>query len=486
MPACPDEATVLAFTGGALDAPARRAVEAHLAACAECRVLISELARRSGTLAMTMPTAFGHTRPAGGVAPTINDAGGAVPSDGLPKPGDVVGGKYEVEWVIGAGGMGVVLAAQHRLLKQRVAIKFPVPELRYAPQGRERLLREARACARLRSEHAVRLLDVDTLEDGSPYVVMEYLLGRTLAARLREHGPMASAEAVDVVVQACEALQEAHAAGIVHRDLKPSNLFETNRFDGSPMVKVLDFGIAKARLGASQKALTGTFGVLGSPGYMSPEQIRSTRDVDARADIWALGVTLHELATGELPGSARVHPNGLDRVVRRCLEHDPSKRFATAAQLASALAPFGGPTARAIAERLAQPHSSVPPRRRRQRPVLALSLAAGVVAAGVAASAAWLVRGHIASPEPTALAQAPDAPAKMSTAPPAATVAPLPTPAVSLAPESDWTPVPTPSASAVASARAPVSTRPPQRPRPAVPAPNPASVTDPHGLSDRK
>ena len=273
------------------------------------------------------------------------------------QPGDLIAGKYRIDQVLGQGGMGVVVAATNLHIDQRVALKFLLPELLSDGAVVERFLREARASARLRSEHICRVHDVG-LENGAPFMVMELLDGRDLASMLSAGGPMPVAVAADCVLQATMGLAEAHALGIVHRDLKPANLFVTRRLDGTPLVKILDFGIAKAP-SDTQFNLTRTTAVMGSPGYMSPEQLRSTRDADARSDIWALGVTLFELVAGRPPFTAesiteltlRVAmdptpplpgvPREFAQVVARCLEKDPSRRFANVSQLAAALAPFG-------------------------------------------------------------------------------------------------------------------------------------------------
>jgi eukaryotic-like serine/threonine-protein kinase len=274
-----------------------------------------------------------------------------------PSPGDVLAGKYRVERVIGEGGMGVVVAATHLQLGQLVALKFATVE---SGAAAARFLREAKSAVRLRSEHVAKVTDVGTLESGFPYMVMEYLEGQDLSEVLRVRGPLPVSDAVGYVVQACEAVAEAHALGIVHRDLKPHNLFLTTGVTGLPKVKVLDFGISKTM--DSELALTRTAEIVGTPMYMSPEQLRSARDVDLRADIWALGVILYELLTGRLPFEAEnlphlctmvatetpkapsVHrpdlPPGLSEVVLRCLERAPEARFADAVELVAALAPF--------------------------------------------------------------------------------------------------------------------------------------------------
>ncbi|MGZ3454966.1 MAG: protein kinase domain-containing protein [Polyangiales bacterium] len=287
--------------------------------------------------------------------------------------GEILAGKYRVERVLGRGGMGLVVEAVHLQLEQPVAIKFLLPEATSIQGASARFLREARAAARIKSEHVARVLDVDQLPSGEPYMVMEYLVGTDLHRLVREQGPLSVQTAIDYVLQACEALAEAHAMGIVHRDLKPSNLFLTHRPDGAALVKLLDFGIAKAPTSWSQPELTR--GLLGSPLYMSPEQLRDSRSVDARADIWALGVILHELLTGRFPfeapseaalgamvatnppASLREHfssaPEGLEKVILRCLEKDPQKRFDDVGALATALRAFAGDRSQISVQRIA-------------------------------------------------------------------------------------------------------------------------------------
>jgi len=285
------------------------------------------------------------------------------------KTGDVVGGKYRVEKVLGAGGMGVVVAATHVDLDQKVALKFILPQALAGKGNVERFLREARAVVRLKSEHVAKVFDVGreavgTGEEERPYMVLELLEGMDLAKLNREKGPFAVADAVEYVLQACEALVEAHALGIVHRDLKPQNLFVTRRLNGTPLVKVLDFGISKAVGPAAegQMSLTDSTAVIGSPLYMAPEQMRSARAAEIRSDIWALGVILYELLGGQLPFDGetvtevcirvvneappelmKLRP-GLDEklvaIVMRCLEKDIDARFHNVASLATALEPF--------------------------------------------------------------------------------------------------------------------------------------------------
>jgi serine/threonine-protein kinase len=289
------------------------------------------------------------------------------------NPGDILMDKYRIDRVLGVGGMGIVVAATHIELQQRVAIKFMLANKIAARQHYERFLREARAAVRLKSEHVARVSDVGAMESGAPYMVMEYLEGRDLAAVLEHRGPLPIAEAIDHVLQACEAVGEAHAAGIVHRDLKPANLFLTTDAGGVDCVKVLDFGISKTT--DSELALTKEAEILGSPLYMSPEQLKSSKDADLRADIWSLGVVLYQLITGTTPFHAdqmqalcaRVFfgeptpiatlrsdvPPGLEAAILQCLEKDRTRRWRNVGEFSAAIAPFGSPRARGYAERVA-------------------------------------------------------------------------------------------------------------------------------------
>jgi serine/threonine-protein kinase len=282
-----------------------------------------------------------------------------------PAEGTIIAGKYRVERTLGAGGMGVVVAAFHEQLAQRVAIKFMRGEAARDENAVGRFVREARAAAALANEHVTRVLDVGTLENGAPYMVMEYLAGVDLGEVLNRDGPMSVPLAVEAVLQACEALAEAHARGIVHRDLKPANLFATTRPDGSRLVKVLDFGISKALDFAhpeSGNSLTASGLVMGSPGYMSPEQVRSSKAVDARSDVWSLGVILYELLTGvspfvgetmgdtlarivadEPPSLAQLRPDvppALAATIAQCLARKLEARVQSVAELAQRLLPF--------------------------------------------------------------------------------------------------------------------------------------------------
>jgi hypothetical protein len=280
------------------------------------------------------------------------------------QPGQILLGKYRVEHVLGEGGMGVVVAARHLDLGELFAIKLLLPAMLADEDAIPRFLREARAAARLKNEHVARVQDVGRLEDGTPYMVMEYLSGKDLKQVVRERGPLPPREAVTYLVQACEAIAEAHALGIVHRDLKPANLFLSHRSDGTFCVKVLDFGISKD-LDPSQKVdanLTKTGMVMGSPIYMPPEQMASIRDTDARGDIWSLGVILFQLLTGTVPWMAETLvelvtrvvttppprptklrpelPLALEAIVLKCLEKHREQRFQSARELMAALQQF--------------------------------------------------------------------------------------------------------------------------------------------------
>jgi eukaryotic-like serine/threonine-protein kinase len=277
--------------------------------------------------------------------------------------GDILAGKYRVEKIIGMGGMGIVVAATHLDLREKRAIKLIRPDAEN-DQSVERFLREARAVVRLRSEHVAEVYDVGRLENGAPYIVMELLEGQDLSAMLAARGPLPVEEAVLYVTQACHALAEAHAVGIVHRDLKPGNLFVTRRSNGTPCVKVLDFGISKnTKPERPDLEMTGAKDLVGSPLYMAPEQMRSARKVDPRADVWALGAILYKLLTGRAPFQAPTVPeifaltlgrqvrlpsvlrpeisSDLDAIILRCLDKQLQNRYPTAAELGVALLPHG-------------------------------------------------------------------------------------------------------------------------------------------------
>jgi eukaryotic-like serine/threonine-protein kinase len=288
----------------------------------------------------------------------VSDSEASIPF----RSGDLIAGKYRVERVLGAGGMGVVVEAMHVDLERKVAVKLIREELAAESSTVERLMLEAKAAAKIRSEHVGKVLDVGKLPSGAPYIVMEYLEGCDLCQLLEGQGALKITQAVDYVMQACEALAEAHAARIVHRDLKPENLFVARQADGSPIIKVLDFGISKQLGNAERRQLTNPSTAVGSPRYMAPEQMQAG-EVDVRADIWSLGAILYECLSNHaafdsdtLPGiCAQVlsqdpkpleqrtpHvPSRLAEVITRCLKKNRDERFSNIAELADALAPFG-------------------------------------------------------------------------------------------------------------------------------------------------
>jgi len=223
--------------------------------------------------------------------------------------GQILDGKYQVEKILGKGGMGVVVAAMHLQLREQVALKFLLPSEGRSEEFNARFLREAKISAKLRNEHVVKVSDMGVLDNGAPYMVMEYLEGEGLNRVLRREGPLPVVRALDYAIQACEGLAEAHALGVVHRDLKPSNLFVTKRRDGTDLLKVLDFGISKANLldVAEMEDLTTAGTMMGSPRYMSPEQLTDTAHVDMRGDVWSLAVILYEMLTGAPPFVGETH-----------------------------------------------------------------------------------------------------------------------------------------------------------------------------------
>jgi serine/threonine-protein kinase len=365
------------------------------------------------------------------------------------NPGDTLAGKYQIDRIIGRGSMGVVMAARHIHLDEQVAIKFMLPDAVSDREQVARFLREARAAAKIKNEHVARVMDVDVMQSGMPYIVMEYLDGQDLGALLEKSGALPMSDTIDYVVQACDALADAHALGIIHRDFKPSNVFLARRRDGKLVTKILDFGISKMKVG--EVAMTSTVALMGSPAYMSPEQMLSSRDVDLRTDIWAVGVTLYQLLSGVLPFNGTtvpevcahvIHvepaplrsvrpqiPPGLETVVMRCLVKDRNRRFQNMAELVAALLPFANPltaVASSRASRAAGPAVAGDPRphpsfasgslsawpsdprentvpvwggtvngehsRRSSRWILAAGIALGLAAGAV--FAAWALRGR--------------------------------------------------------------------------------------------
>lgn len=308
----------------------------------------------------------------------------------VPSVGEIFAGKFKIEGLLGEGGMGTVLEATHLLLKQRVAIKFLQPALAQHQELLTRFVGEARKASTIRSEHVARVLDIAVLQDGVPYIVMEFLPGVDLEGLLLMRTNIPVEEVIDYILQACEAVAEAHKLGIVHRDLKPANLFLTTRADGSPLIKVFDFGISKSlrsrrsRLGANTadsdleltatKTITATGAMMGTPLYMSPEQFLDSKHVDERTDVWALGAILYYLFSGKPPFEgenavtvlARMAtkpppplrairqdvPEALEAVILRCLQREADARIATVGELAEALEPFASASSKLSVQRI--------------------------------------------------------------------------------------------------------------------------------------
>ncbi len=329
---------------------------------------------------------------------------------GIPQPGTVLVGKYRVERALGEGGMAVVLEATHLALGQRVAVKLLRGNAARSQEVVARFLREAQIAAQLPPEHIARVTDVGQSQDGTPYLVMELLVGRDLAHELHARGPLPIVEAVDLVLQACEGVAEAHAVGLVHRDLKPANLFLTRRRDGAPVVKVLDFGLSKAAVDKASHALTQTTSNFGTPQYMSPEQIQSAKHVDARSDQHALAMVLFELLTASPPFEADTVtalaviiatkpppmaselrpevPHGLSAALARAMAKRPEDRFPDLAGFAAAIGPYGGVNAGPQASAIAAILAAVPQSRSAAAPDAATATAPAELAARAAAPSA--------------------------------------------------------------------------------------------------
>jgi serine/threonine protein kinase len=310
-----------------------------------------------------MTRARAYSRDSRGPASSRSSRVSGRPRDAaLPKAGEIIAGKYEVVRTLGEGGMAVVFEALHLRLRQRLAIKVLRPDIPEFSEVLARFEREARATAQLRSVHTARIVDVDTLPNGLPYIVMEYLEGLDLDAALQASGPMPVEQAVDIVLQVTDAMSEAHSLGIVHRDLKPANLFVCRSRSGDrPLMKLLDFGISKITEDDESGRITQAHAYFGTPCYAAPEQLRSAGDADARSDVWSLGIILFELLTGRPPFTgaataviARVLsdpipwplelrpdlPRDLARVMLQALKRDPAERFQSMREFAQALAPF--------------------------------------------------------------------------------------------------------------------------------------------------
>ncbi len=378
---CLDESELLAYADGrGVVGRSRSDLEGHVASCAECRTLLSALAQSASVVQVKSGAAFAATEFGGNATMRLPSSEGLVNvamESGAPvsvvrattpelavRVGEVLAHKYRIERVLGVGGMGVVVAARHLALGQSFAIKFLHPQIAREGEAKARFLREARAAAQLRGEHVVRVTDTGALESGTglevPFLVMELLDGQSLGTLLRAGRRFTVDESVLYMLQAAEALAEAHRMGMVHRDLKPDNLFLARRADGTPFVKVVDFGISKTREEGAL-SLTSHNAIMGTPRYMAPEQMRSSKDVDARADVWALGAVLYELLAGvppfdapsitELITQVQLAPHvpvasrvaglapALAAVVEGCLRKDPASRIADTMALARALRP---------------------------------------------------------------------------------------------------------------------------------------------------
>lgn len=285
--------------------------------------------------------------------------------------GTIVEGKYEVDRVIGTGGMGDVYLVRHSMLGQRFALKVMHKSSLDEEEGK-RFITEARVTAQFENEHIVKTIDFGILPDGSLFSVMEYLEGEDLDARLTRKLRLPVEEAVSYILQTCVGLASAHREGVVHRDLKPANLFIARKQGGSTILKILDFGIAKNH--AMNESLTSSHAIFGTPTHMSPEQLRSSKNVDARADLWALGVILYQLITGELPFDAEspamyfgeilhkeprpmamfgIQNAELEAVIMRLLRKDPAERTPDVATLAEELAPFASVASLALSGEVA-------------------------------------------------------------------------------------------------------------------------------------
>mgnify|MGYP000016914443 FL=1 len=338
-----DAQTIAAFARGTLPKDETARAMGHITACDACRIAVSD----ASFDAMETDDSIGDE---------------SIKSPEPLSSGQLVEDLYRVEGVLGRGGMGTVYAARHTKGGYLVAIKVMVHT---SGSGVVRFLREAETCRKLTSEHVARVFGASKLPSGAPYLVMEYLAGEELAAIIKR-GPVPIRDAALYLSQVCAGLQEAHSLGVVHRDIKPENLFVTKRPDGSPVVKVIDFGVSKiTRTNLdSESSLTATQALLGTPSYMAPEQLMAAKNVDARADLWSVGVVLYELLTGKLPfvGSnilALMHatttttpqpisslrpdvPVEIDECVAGCLQHDPQRRYARIDEVAAVLAPFVG------------------------------------------------------------------------------------------------------------------------------------------------
>lgn len=370
---------LLRFVSGALGQERAREIRAHVDTCDDCRELLAIAGREAAS------------------------AGELGEPDSAPiVPGIEIEGRFRIEREIGRGGMGVVYAAEHLSMHRRVALKVLNDEAGGDEESISRFIRETKVAAKLASPHAVRVYDVGRLATGAPYMVMELLDGRDLERVLADEGPIDVARAIEWMLQACDAIGEAHAAGIVHRDIKLTNLFLAD-LPPEPIVKVLDFGLAKGFAGGmGDGSLTRPGAFMGTPSYMSPEQLLSAKDVDARTDVWAFGVALYRLLTQSYPFEAtnlaalcaRIAggepppppsarragvPRAIDDVVQRCLARSADARYPDAHALAAALAAslrFQEQTTVRAASRPAEAASSTLPIAARPVPAPAPAVAA--------------------------------------------------------------------------------------------------------------
>jgi serine/threonine-protein kinase len=336
--------------------------------------------------------------------------------------GTVLDGKFQIEKALASGAAGDVYEAMHLGLATRVAVKVLRPGIpETADIRRKRFMREARVAAGLKSEHVVRIYDIVAPPEGPTYIVMELLQGETLAERVRRVGALPVAEAVNFVLQAAKPLGEMHDEAIVHRDVKPSNLFLARDADGKERIKLLDFGVAAFQqpVARADSSLTLSEVVVGTPRYMAPEQVQASKRVDARADVWALGVTLYELLAGTPPFDGQTVLAVLNQIEKR----EPRRLTEVRSEVPAALAdivhacltkdPAGRPgSARALAEALGAVTGARASTRRDRRPLVAAGVLAVLVVVGIAA----------------VLRHAPEAPAEAAAAPPTPTSPSTPTP----------------------------------------------------------
>ena len=329
------------YLAGTLTTDEEHRIDAHIDVCQACRTQLSDVVRQRFNEKTLLRS--------------------PLPEEGLPvQVGSVVTGRFRIERLLGVGGMGCVFEAHHLQLNRPVALKFMLPQYARDRTAVDRFVREARAAVRLVTEHVGRVLDLGALDDGCPFLIMELLAGETVEQRLAREGPFPAPVAIDVVQQLLLALGEAHGLGIVHRDLKPANLFLARRANGTEVVKVLDFGIAKSIHPDIEAGLSATSRqmLLGSPLYMAPEQLSPGQPVDARVDLWAVGCTLYQLLAGEPPFPSRdlvelmysiqkkPHPRlasfnpglrAFDPIIDVCLAKNPDDRVSSAADLGSLL-----------------------------------------------------------------------------------------------------------------------------------------------------